>query len=149
MCLSKGEKTNVIFKSSRTDFLIMCTMNGSHHKSLPTASRVEQKSLLSPRKLLEADVGSRFSVNVVQLWDGVRAWLRGHSRLLFLQSQTLPHPSFLPHPQDPGASRHLIPCVCVCVCARTCVHACPGHFCLQEGMGPLGLAAREASCEAG
>ena len=83
MCLSKGEKTNVIFKSSRTDFLIIYIMNGSHHKSLPTASRVEQKSLLSPKKLLEADDGSRFSVNGVQLWDGIRAWLRGHSPASF------------------------------------------------------------------
>ena len=147
MCLSKGEKTNVIFKSSRTDFFIIYTMNGSHHKSLPTASRVEQKSLLSPRKLLEADDGSRFSVNVVQLWDGVRAWLRGHSCLLFLQSQTLPHPSFpTPRTQE---QVDILSRVCVCVCVRACVHACPGHFCLQEGMGPLGLAAREASCEAG
>lgn len=131
--------------SSRTDFLIIYIMNGSHHKSLPTASRVEQKSLLSPKQLVEADDGSWFSVNGVQLWDGIRAWLRGHSPVFPFPAIAEPSLPLRPHPQDPGGSRHLIPCVCVCAHACTC----PGHFCLQEGMGPLGLAAREASCVAG
>ena len=62
---------------------------------------------------------------------------------LFLQSQTLPHPS-IPTPRTQEEADILS---CVCVRAREC--ACPGHLCLQEGMGPLGLAAREASCVAG
>ena len=42
-----------------------------------------------------------------------------------------------PHPQDPGASRHLIPCVCVCVCARVC--AClPWALLPAGGHGPSG-----------
>ena len=112
MCLSKGEK-KIIFKSSRTDFLIIYIMNGPHHKSLPTASRAEQKSSLSPKQLLETDDGSRFSANGVQLWDGIHAWLRGHSPLFPFPAITDPSPTLCPDPQDPGGSRHLIVCVCV------------------------------------
>lgn len=96
-------------------------MNGPHHKSLPTASRVEQKSSLSPKQLLEADDGSRFSANGVQLWDGIHAWLRGHSPVFPFPTITDPSPPLRPQPQDPGGSRHLIPSVCVC--ARASVPA--------------------------
>lgn len=133
VCLAKGEKTNVIFKSSRTDFLIIYIMNGSHHKSLPTASRVEQKSLLSPKQLVEADDGSWFSVNGVQLWDGICAWLRGYSpSFLFLQSQSLPCPS-VPTPRTQEEVDILS--LCVCVCARVYL---PWALLPAGGHGPSG-----------
>ena len=96
-------------------------MNGPHHKSLPTASRAEQKSSLSPKQLLETDDGSRFSANGVQLWNGIHAWLRGHSPLFPFPCNHRPFPNPLSRPPGPRRKQTSYRvCVCVSVCARAC-----------------------------